>query len=97
VLERSFERRAIARYAQVSPLHLGAIRPVPALQKLSCELECIAHPEPEGDVKLAREREVDERRMWHSPRHPTPRRDDAGDAVLREDVVGPLQRCMDRK
>jgi hypothetical protein len=66
-------------------------------QELSCERERIANAQSHDGMELPSEREVQEGRVGDPARHAASCAGDSLDVVLREDVVGPLDGCVDCK
>jgi hypothetical protein len=63
----------------------------------SGQTDCVADTHPQIDMEIAREREVEQRRVWDAPGDTSPSGEDIRDVVVREEVVHPFPRCIDRK
>jgi hypothetical protein len=70
---------------------------VVAGEERSGQTECVADAHPQIDMEIARERQVEQRRVWDAPGNASPSDEDIRDLVVREEVVHPFARCVDRK
>jgi len=93
-VERALERGTIEHESDRAgvPLVTRIVSEQPGRQ-----LERIAHADAERHVQLAGQRKEQQGRPGYSPRDAPPRRADAGDVVLAEQIVGPLGRSVYRK
>jgi hypothetical protein len=79
-LERALEAGAIECDTQVATLVDSAIA---AGEERGCQSECIADAHPQVDVEIAREGEVEQRRVRDAPRDASSSCEDIWDIVMR--------------
>ena len=92
--DRALEPGAIECDTQVATLVDSALA---AGEKGGGEAERVADAHPQIDMEIARERQMEQRRVWDAPGNASPSDEDIRDLVVREEVVHPFARCVDRK